>query len=128
MCCLTVTGLNLGGIHARYGRVLRVLKEKKCSLAKAMTLCGVARNTLRDFIGLCEMKILDKVKYKSIIEEEKGRMGQPSFKTIEMRCRAALSEYKCSLGGTRREGNSFHFIQQTVFIVTDVNEFYFRMY
>ena len=94
MCCLTVTGLNLRGIHARYGRVLRVLKEKKCSLAKAMTFCGVARNTLRDFIGLCEMKILDKVKYKSIIEEEKGRMGQPSVKTIEMRCRAALSEYK----------------------------------
>ena len=94
MCCLTVTGLNLGGIHARYGRVLRVLKEKKCSLAKALTLCGVARNTLRDFIGLCEMKILDKVKYKSIIEEEKGRTGQPSVKTIEMRCRAALSDYK----------------------------------
>ena len=67
---------------------------KKCSLAKAMTLCGVARNTLRDFIGLCEMKILDKSKYKSIIEEEKGRTGQPSVKAIEMRCRAALSEYK----------------------------------
>ena len=69
-------------------------ERKKCSLDKAMTLCGVARNTLRDFIGLCEMKILDKVKYKSIIEQEKGCTRQPSVKTIEMRCRAALSEYK----------------------------------
>ena len=90
MCYLTVTGLNLRGIHTRYGRVLRILKEKKCSLAKAMTLCGVARNTIRDFIGLCEMKILDKSKYKSIIEVEKSRTGQPSVKAIEMRSRAAL--------------------------------------
>ena len=89
-----MTGLHLGGIHTRYGRVLRILKEKKCSLAKAMTLCGVARNTIRDFIGVCEMKILDKCKYKSIIEVEKSRTGQPSVKTIEMRCRAPLLEYK----------------------------------
>ena len=67
---------------------------QKFSLAKAMTLCGVARNTIRDFIGVCEMKILDKCKYKSIIEVEKSRTGQPSVKTIEMRCRAALLEYK----------------------------------
>ena len=86
---LTVSGLN----HTHYGHVLRILKEK-CSLAKAMMLCCVARNTLRDFIGLCEMKILDKGKYKSIIEVEKGHTGQPLVKTIEMHCRAALSEYK----------------------------------
>ena len=109
MCSLTVTGLNLGGIHTRYGRVLHVLKEKKCSLAKAMTLCGVARNTLRDFIGLCEMKILDKSKYKSIIEEEKGRTGQPSVKAIEMRCRAALSEYKTQSRRYKEEGKLLPF-------------------
>ena len=56
---------------------------KKCSVAKAMTLCGVTRNTIRDFIALCEMKILDKCKYKSIIVVEKSHTGQPSVKTID---------------------------------------------
>ena len=41
--CLTVIGLNLDGIRIRYGSVFRILKEKECSLAKAMKLYGVAR-------------------------------------------------------------------------------------
>ena len=104
-----MTGVKLEGIHTRYGRVLGILNEKQRSLAKAMTLCGVARNTIRDFIGLCEMKILDKSKYKSIIEEEKGRTGQPSVKTIEMRCRAALSEYKAQSRRYKEEGKLLPF-------------------
>jgi len=115
MCYLTVTGLNLGGMNTHYGRVLCVLKEKKCSLAKAMTLCGVARNTLRDFIGLCEMKILDKGRYKSIMEEEKDRTGQPSVKTIEMRCRAALSEYKTQSRKYKEEGKLLPFYPKDSF-------------
>ena len=109
MCNVTVTGLNLGRIHTRYGRVLRILNEKKCSLTKAMTLCGIARNTIRDFIGLCEMKILDKSRYKSIIEVEKSCTGHPSVKTIEMRCRAALSEYKGKSRRYKEEGKLLPF-------------------
>ena len=95
--------------HALWACFPRSERKKKCSLAKAMTLCGVARNTLRDFIGLCEMKILDKSKYKSIIEEEKGRTGQPSVKAIEMRCRAALSEYKTQSRRYKEEGKLLPF-------------------
>ena len=96
-------------IHTHYGRVLRILKGKKCSLAKAMTLCGVARNTIRGFIGLCEVKSLDKSKYKSIIGVEKSPTGQPSAKTIEMSCRAALPEYKAQFRRYKEEGKLLPF-------------------
>ena len=81
-------------IHARYDSVLKIFKTENCSLAHAMESYGVARNTLRDFIGICELKILDKTKYKTITAMERDRSGKPAVKTIEKRCRAALSEYK----------------------------------
>lgn len=41
-----------------------------------MELYGVARNTLQDFIALCELKILDKEKCKAIIEVKKNHAGK----------------------------------------------------
>ena len=73
-----MTGLDLGGIHARYEGVLKIMKQRKCSLAKAMEKYGVARNTLRGFIGICELKILARDKFNTVVSE--------------LRCRAALSE------------------------------------
>ena len=94
MVCRTVTGLDLSFIHIRYNRVLRTLNKEKCSLAQAMDSYGVATNTIRDFIGICELKIMDKEKYKAITKLEKDGTGKPAVRTIEKRCRAALSEYK----------------------------------
>ena len=89
-----MTGLDLGGIHARYEVVLKIMKQRKCSLAKAMEKCGVARNTLRGFLGICELKILDRDKFNTVVSTERERCGKPSVKYIKLRCRAALSEYR----------------------------------
>ena len=64
---LIVTGLDLEVIHTHYEDVLEVMNERKCSLAQAMKIYGVARNTLRAFIGICELKILNKDKFNNVI-------------------------------------------------------------
>lgn len=77
-----MTSLELRLIHARYNSVLKILKKENCSLAHAMESYGVARNTLRDFLGICELKIIDKKKYKTITAIERDRSGKPAVKTI----------------------------------------------
>ncbi len=62
-------------IHARYNRVLKILKKENCSLTHAMESYGVARNTLRDFIGIYALKIIDKKKYKTITAMERDNQG-----------------------------------------------------
>ena len=79
-----MTGQDLSLIHARYDKVLKIFKKENCSLAHAMELYGVARNTLRDFIGICELKIKDKEKYQTITAVERDRSGKPAVRTIEM--------------------------------------------
>ena len=71
-----MTGLNLEGIHARYEGVLRILQDRKLSLAKAMDTYGIARNTLRDFLGICELRILDEERYKSVVGTERKRQSK----------------------------------------------------
>ena len=93
MLYLIVTGLDLEVIHTRYEGVLEVMNERKCSLAQAMKIYGLARNTLRDFIGICELKILNKDKFKNVIAMARESQGRPSVRGIEPRCRAALAEY-----------------------------------
>ena len=70
----------MGGIHARYEGVLKIMKQRKCSLAKAMEKYGVARNTLRGFIAICELKILDRDKFNTFASTERERCGNPSVK------------------------------------------------
>ena len=62
------------------------MKQRKCSLAKAMEKYGVARNTQREFIGICELKILDRDKFNAVVSTERERCGKPSVKDIELRC------------------------------------------
>ena len=81
-----MTGLDLGGIHTRYEGVLKILKQRKCSLAKAMEKYGGARNTLREFIGICELKILDRDKFNTVVSTERERCGKPLVKDIELCC------------------------------------------
>lgn len=70
---------------------------------------GVARNTLRDFIGICELKIIDKKKYKTITAMERDRSGKPAVKTIEKRCRAPLNEYKAQAKKYKEDGRLLPF-------------------
>ena len=103
-----MTGLDLRGIHARYQGVLKIMKQRKCSLAKAMEKYGVARNTLRGFIGICELKIFDKDKSNTVVSTERERCGKPSVKD-----RATLPSCPVRVQGTvqtiqgRRQTSSF---------------------
>lgn len=116
MLCLIVTGLDLGGIHARYEGVLRIMRQRKCSLAKAMEKYGVTRNMLRGFIGICELKIVDQDKFNSVVSTEKERCGKPSVKDIERRCRVALSDYKAQSKRFKEEGRLLPFFPAKSFL------------
>ena len=69
----TITGMNLGGIHERYEGVLEIFKKKNCSLAQAMRDFDVPRNTIRDYIGMCELKIIDLEKYLGITAGKRSK-------------------------------------------------------
>ena len=55
---------------------------------------NIPRNTLRDYIGICELRIIDGESYKRVVEAERQKMGKVSAKTIEQRCRAVLNDYR----------------------------------
>lgn len=54
-----VSGTNMQGISERYQAVLDILVNKKCSLTKAMRRFGILRNTLRDYVGICELRLIN---------------------------------------------------------------------
>ena len=76
--------------------MLETMKENQCSLTEAMRLFAVPRNTRRDFIGICELRIIDKEKYDRIVQSVRERTGKTSMKLIELKCREALSDYRAS--------------------------------
>ena len=51
-------------------------------------------NALRDYIGICELKIIDPDKYKTVEQQESGKSGKTSVKCVEESCRLALKEYR----------------------------------
>ena len=106
-----MTGLDLKVIHTRYEGVLEVMNERKCSLAQAMKIYGVARNTLRNFIGFCELKILNKDKFNNVTAMARGSQGRPSVRGIEPRCLAALAEYGAVLKRYKDERKLLLFFQ-----------------
>lgn len=61
------------GIHERYQAVLDILVKKNCSLSEAMRRFGIPRNTLRDYIGICELHIIDAERYVKVVEAEQQR-------------------------------------------------------
>ena len=55
---------------------------------------GIPRNTLRDYIGICKLRIIDSKRYKRVVEAERQRLGKVSVKSTELRRRAVLNEYR----------------------------------
>ena len=68
--------------------MLSTLNEKKCSLNNAYRLAGTACSTIRDFLGITDLKIVHEVTYQSTLE----RLGDPrlSVKWIEQECHRQL--------------------------------------
>ena len=79
---------DLGEIHRRYSAVLSIIRERKCSLNNAYRLAGTPRSTIRDFLGIAELCIVNERTYESTME----LMSDPklSVKAIEKECRRQL--------------------------------------
>ena len=88
-----VSSFNLAGVHARYGHVLKLLKKSDVPLAEALRQAKVARNTIRYFLGLAELKILDERKHDDTIQRARREMAKPSVKDLEMACRLEVLKY-----------------------------------
>lgn len=67
---------NLAEIHPRFAVDLSALKEKKCSLNNAYRLAGMARSTIKDFLGITELNIVNEMTYQSTLE----RLGDPKLR------------------------------------------------
>ena len=110
-----VTSSNLQGIHERYQAVLDILVNNQCSLTEAMRQFNIPHNTLRDYIGICELQIIDGGGYKRVVEAERQKMGKISAKSIELRCRAVLNEYRVQANTLKQQKKLLPFYPKEVF-------------
>lgn len=103
------------GIHERYQAVLDILVNNKCSLTEAMRQFGIPCNTLRDYIGIRELQIIDGERYTRVVEAERQRMGNVSAKSIELRCRAVRNEYRVQANTLKQQKNLLPFYRKEDF-------------
>ena len=80
-----------------------------------MSEYGVPRNTLREYIGICELKIIDPDKYKTVVQQESRNSGEASVKYIENSCRLALEEYQAQANKMKGEGKLLPFYPEEDF-------------
>ena len=83
-------------IHGWYERVLQ---DNRCSMANAFRLAGCPRSTVRDFVAIAELKIVDHREHDRVIRDHAG-----SVKELEAICRTRLGRYLPVLANLRREG------------------------
>ena len=91
---------SLAGIHQRYQKVLKIQTENDCSMANAFRLADCPRSTLRDFVAIAELKIVDAGEHDLVIRDLQGK----SVKELEAACRKRLRRYIPVLSNMRREG------------------------
>ena len=96
-----VNAHSLSSIHGRYERVLQVLQDNRCSMANAFRLAGCPRSTVRDFVAIAELKIVDHREHDRVIRDHAG-----SVKELEAICRTRLGRYLPVLANLRREGEA----------------------
>ena len=90
---------SLAEIHQRYQKVLHILKENDCSMANAFRLADSPRSTLRDFVAIAELKIVDSREHDLIIRDQ-----STSVKDLEAVCSRRLRRYIPVMANMRREG------------------------
>ena len=95
-----VSAHSLETIHQRYAKVLQTLTENSCSMANAFRLSGCPRSTLRDFVAIAELRIVDAREHDLVIRDLEGG----SVKELEAACRKRLRRFLPVLSNLRREG------------------------
>ena len=107
---------NLAGVHARYMHVLSICKRQEDKpLAEALREAKVARNTIRDFLGLAELKILDERKYEDAIAGVRREVEKPSVKHFERACRLEVLKYFDELNEKKSKKTLLPFMTQKSF-------------
>ena len=81
-----VSAHSLETIHQRYAKVLQMLTENSCSMANAFRLSGCPRSTLRDFVAVAELRIVDTREHNLVIRDLEGG----SVRELEAACRKRL--------------------------------------
>ena len=94
-----VSSHSLCSIHGRYDKVLQVIYDNRCSMANAFRLAGCPRSTVRDFVAIAELKIVDHREHERVIRDHVG-----SVKELEVTCRKRLRRYLPVMASLRREG------------------------
>ncbi|XP_068712906.1 uncharacterized protein [Montipora foliosa] len=93
-----VSSHNLESIHERYNRVLEILREEHCSMANAFRLARCPRSTIRDFVAIAELKIVDAREHELVTRDHSGSVQQ-----LELVCRKHLRRYQPMMAAMRRE-------------------------
>lgn len=95
-----VTTLSLASIHERYARVLDAIRQHRCSMANAFRIASCPRSTVRDFVAIAELKIVDGAEHDLVVRDQQGT----SVKELEVVCRRRLRRHLPVLADLRREG------------------------
>ena len=68
-------------------------------MANAYRLAGCPRSTIRDFVAIAELQVVDKREHERAIDEHQG-----SVKELEAACRHRLRKHIPTMDRLRREG------------------------
>ena len=90
---------SLANIHGRYKKVVQALRENQCGMVNAFRLSGCPRSTVRDFVAIAELKIVDSREHDLVIRDHIG-----SVKELEAVCRKRLRRHLPLMANMRREG------------------------
>ena len=93
-----VSAHNLESVHERYSRVLAILREEHCSMANAFRLARCPRSTIRDFVAIAELKVIDAREHELVTRDHTGSVQQ-----LEHACRKRLQRYLPMMAAMRRE-------------------------
>ena len=95
-----VSSHSLHSIHQHYEKVLQAIQDHNCSMANVFPLASCPRSTLRDFVAIGELKIVDEREHDLVIRDMQGG----SVKELEAVCRKCLRRYIPVMANMRREG------------------------
>ena len=67
---------NLESIYERYSRVLAILQEEHCSMVNGFRLARCPRSTIRDFITIAKLKIVNAREHELVTRDHTGSVQQ----------------------------------------------------
>ena len=88
---------------ARYAKALGILEQEKCSMSNAYRLANIARSTVRNFLAIAELKIVDENQYRHLysllLKDPKSNVTK-----FEAASRKKLYDYREKLQKLQMEG------------------------